>query len=136
MERLKTLKQPFVTAEAIIPEENVTKITPNGIVEIKENTYTKHLSFSYNKRYNYVLRWTWDGYKFFSTTALILYLIQGPPEQVQLGIVCFALEGIPQFLVCVMNVTHWEGPYLRTALDFFCSLVDVPLSLWYLTFYR
>ena len=79
------LKQLFLTAEAIIPQEDVTKITPNGIVNIKENTYTKHLSFSYNRRYNFVLRWTWDGYKFFSTVALILYLIQGPPEQVQLG---------------------------------------------------
>ena len=42
------LKPLFLIAEAIIPEENVTKITPNGIVAIKENTYTKHLSLTIN----------------------------------------------------------------------------------------
>ena len=123
-------------AEAIIPEADVLRSTPSGVVERKKNAYTKHFSFSYNLRYNSVLKWTWDGYKFFSTVALILYMIRGTPDQLLLGIVCFALEGIPQFLICVMNVTHWDGPYERTALDFFCCVVDVPMSLWYLTFYE
>ena len=124
-------------AEAIIPEENnVLIMTPNGVKEQRKNTFTKHYSFSYNHRYNFVCRWTWDGYKFFSTVALILYMIQGSPDQFLLGVVCLFFEGIPQFLICVMNVTHWDGPYERTALDFFCHVVDVPMSLWYLTFYE
>ena len=130
------LKHIFsIIAEAIIPEEQVLIKTPNGTIEQRRNTYTSHFSFSYNKRWNFVFRWTWDGYKFFSTVALILYMIRGTPDQVLLGIVCFALEGFPQFLICVMNVTHWDGPYERTAVDFFCTIVDVPMSLWYLTFY-
>ena len=131
------LKHIFsIIAEAIIPEEQVLIKTPNGTIEQRRNTYTSHFSFSYNKRWNFVFRWTWDGYKFFSTVALILYMIRGTPDQVLLGIVCFALEGFPQFLICVMNVTHWDGPYERTAVDFFCTIVDVPMSLWYLTFYE
>ena len=34
------------------------------------------------------------------------------------------LEAIPQLLICVVNVTHWDGPYQRTALDFFSAFVS------------
>ena len=34
-----------------------------------------------------------------------------------------------------MNVTHWDGPWRREAMDFFNNLVDIPMSIWYLTFY-
>ena len=72
-------------------------VTPNGIKRIKANSFIKHLSF-YNLRYNFFLRWTFDGYKFFTTCALCLYLLQGPPEQVLLGLVILPSEALPQFL--------------------------------------
>ena len=34
-----------------------------------------------------------------------------------------------------MNVTHWDGPWRREAMDFFNHLVDIPMSIWYLSFY-
>ena len=34
-----------------------------------------------------------------------------------------------------MNVTHWDGPWRREGMDFFNHLVDIPMSIWYLTFY-
>ena len=91
---------PFyiITASAIFPEEEGYVDTPNGIKKKKLNSLTEHISFSYNMRYRYVLSWTWDGYKFFSTVALCLYLLQGTPEQAFLGIVIVPLECFPQFL--------------------------------------
>ena len=87
--------------------------TPNGIVRKTVNSYSKHFSITNNRRYNSVLRWTWDGYKLFSTVALCLYLLQGPWEQQILAFAILPLEIVPQFLICVMNVTHWAGPYQR-----------------------
>ena len=123
-------------AAAIIPEEeNSLRKTPNGIVRRTKNSYSSHFSFSYNDRYNAVGRWTWDGYKLFGTIALVLYLLQGPPEQVFLALVIIPIECLPQLMICVTNVVHWGGCYERTANDYFAALVDVPLSVWYLTFY-
>ena len=34
-----------------------------------------------------------------------------------------------------MNLMHWDGPYQKAGLEYFSSLVDIPLSVWYLTFY-
>ena len=72
--------------------------TSNGLKRIKANSFWKHFSFSYNLRYNFMFTWTFDGYRFFSTCALCLYLLQGPPEQVLLGLVILPLEALPQFL--------------------------------------
>ena len=38
-------------------------------------------------------------------------------------------------LVCAMNITHWDSEYRRDAMNFFSAVVDIPLSIWYLTFY-
>ena len=149
---------PFyiITASAIFPEEEGYVDTPNGIKKKKLNSLTEHISFSYNMRYRFVLSWTWDGYKFFSTVALCMYLLQGSPEQAFLGMVIVPLECFPQFLsksnvmryslirihlftfspsVCAMNATHWDSEYRRDAMNFFSTVVDIPLSIWYLTFY-
>ena len=72
--------------------------TSNGLKRIKANSFWNHFSFSYNLRYNFMFTWTFDGYRFFSTCALCLYLLQGPPEQVLLGLVILPLEALPQFL--------------------------------------
>ena len=85
-------------ASAIIPEEDIVVRTPNGIEARRSNNFLKHFSFSFNRRYNFIFKWTWDGYKFFSTTALCLYLFQGPPDQVFLGFFVSGLEAFPQFL--------------------------------------
>ena len=91
---------PFyiIIATAIFPEEEGYVETPNGIKKKKINSLTEHISFSYNMRYHFVFSWTWDGYKFFSTVALCLYLLQGTPEQTFLGMVIVPLECFPQFL--------------------------------------
>ena len=34
-----------------------------------------------------------------------------------------------------MNITHWDSEYRRDAMNFFSAVVDIPLSIWYLTFY-
>ena len=93
-------RTPFyiITATAIFPEEEGYVETPNGIKKKKINSLTEHISFSYNMRYHFVFSWTWDGYKFFSTVALCLYLLQGTPEQAFLGMVIVPLECFPQFL--------------------------------------
>ena len=76
----------IISAAAIIPEEKGKLVnTPYGIIEKQANAYTKHFSVSYNKRVNVIFSWTWDGFKFFSTVALTLYLLQGPWDQQLLG---------------------------------------------------
>ena len=119
----------------IVPEEEKPVASSNGIIKRNVNSFLGHCSFSYNLRYQLIGSWTWDAYKFFSTVSLCVYLLQGPPDQVLLGMVIIPLEAFPQFLVVAMNVTHWDGPYRRVAMDFFSALVDIPLSIWYLTFY-
>ena len=82
-----------------------------------------------------VARWTWDGYKFFSTISLLIYLLKGPLDQLQLGIVILVLEAIPQLGICLINIVHWHGTFTRSSLDVFCTVTDIPLSLWYFTYY-
>ena len=92
------LKKPsLLPAASIIPEEDILVKTPNGIEKRTANSYLQHFTFSFNRRYYFVFTWTWDGYKFFSTTALCLYLFQGPPDQVFLGFFVAGLEAVPQF---------------------------------------
>ena len=45
------------------------------------------------------------------------------------------VEGIPQLLTLAMVMTHWHGDFDKAALSFFLSLADVPLCLFYLSFY-
>ena len=125
----------LAVAAIITDKDDKLILSSNGIIKRNVNSFQNHCSFSYNMRYNIVGKWTWDGYKLFSTISLCVYLLQGPPDQFLLGMVIIPLEALPQFLVVAMNCTHWDGPYRRVGMDFFMALVDIPLSVWYLTFY-
>ena len=48
----------------------------NKTAKLKKNGWTKHLSLTYNLRYNFVLRVTTIGYKFFATLSLSIYLLK------------------------------------------------------------
>ena len=52
-----------------------------------------------------------------------------------MGIIVLVVEGFPQLLVLAMVVTHWHGDFNIAALSFFITFVDIPLILWYLSFY-
>ena len=52
-----------------------------------------------------------------------------------MGIVVLLVEGLPQLLVLALVMVHWHGDFNRDALSFFITLVDIPLILWYLSFY-
>ena len=65
-------------ADAVYPEK-VAKIKDlNGTVHtIQKNSWTKHLSLTYNQRYNLMVRMTAAGYMFFATVALVITLVKG-----------------------------------------------------------
>ena len=52
-----------------------------------------------------------------------------------MGILLLVVEGFPQLMILAMSVTHWHGDFNTTALSFFITFVDIPLILWYLSFY-
>ena len=43
--------------------------------------------------------------------------------------------GIPQLLILAAGQAHWHGDYNNKALTYFISFIDIPLILWYLSFY-
>ena len=62
-------------------------------------------------------------------------MAKGDGEQFYLGILVLVVEGMPQLLVLAMVMTHWHGDFNTAALSFFITFVDIPLILWYLSFY-
>ena len=52
-----------------------------------------------------------------------------------MGILLLVVEGFPQLMILAMSMTHWHGDFLSDTLSFFITLVDMPLILWYLSFY-
>ena len=60
---------------------------------------------------------------------------KGDEEQTYLGILVLVAEGIPQFLITAMGQIHWHGDFNIKALTFFISFIDIPLTVWYLSFY-
>ena len=52
-----------------------------------------------------------------------------------MAITIFLLEGIPQLLILALSMIHWHGPFETVVIDLFCTTVNVPLSVWYLSFY-
>ena len=53
------------------------QFSPGGrIISLMRNSWSKHLSMTYNQKYEYVLRVTWIGYEFFGTLALGIYLLK------------------------------------------------------------
>ena len=59
-------------------KQNLINITIflGGYRIIKKNSWTYHVSVSYNKKYNYIVNNTWVGYQFFGTLSLVLYLLK------------------------------------------------------------
>ena len=80
---LKSLAIGFIPfgitiADAAFPEQEQYVGVFNGrITKIRKNSWLKHLSFSYNERYNFLIRMTWAGYSFFATIALSIALMKG-----------------------------------------------------------
>ena len=71
---------PFaiIFADAAFPEEEQQVAGFKGkIRKITKNSWVKHVSFSYNERYNYLIRMTWSGYSLFATIALGIALMKG-----------------------------------------------------------
>ena len=65
-------------ADAIYPEKVVKVKDLNGTIHtVQKNSWTKHLSLTYNQRYNFVARVTGAGYMFFATASLGLNIVQG-----------------------------------------------------------
>ena len=38
-------------------------------------------------------------------------------------------------LILALSMIHWHGPFETVVIDLFCTTVNVPLSVWYLSFY-
>ena len=80
---LKPLATGFVPfgitiADAAFPEHEQHVAGLNGrITKITKNSWVKHVSFSYNERYNFLIRMTWVAYSFFATIALGIALMKG-----------------------------------------------------------
>lgn len=65
-------------ADAVYPEKIVKVASLKAeCVTILKNSWTKHLSLTFNQRYNLVLRMTAAGYMFFATVALVITLVKG-----------------------------------------------------------
>ena len=68
----------FIIADAAFPEKEQYVAGLNGrIIKITKNSWVKHFSYSYNERYNFLIRMTWVGYSFFATVALGIALMKG-----------------------------------------------------------
>ena len=97
------------------------------------NSWSQHLSLTYNQKYEYVLRVTWIGYEFFGTLALGIYLLKGNTlEERYLAIVILVLEGFPQFMLLGLTMIHWHSPIRSQALQLFREVLDKNI----LTFYQ
>ena len=59
----------------------------------------------------------------------------GTQNEFYLGVIALSLEGIPQLLVLGTTMTHWHGDFDTTALDLYSTCVNIPLCIWYLSFY-
>ena len=89
------------------------------------NSWSRHLSLTYNQKYEYVLRVTWIGYEFFGTLALGIYLLKGDTlEEKYLAIVILVLEGFPQFMLLGLTMIQWHSPIRSQALQLFREVRD------------
>ena len=89
------------------------------------------------------MRVTWNGYLFFGTLSLAIYLIQvkftsslvlfflithtfkgDTSNEINLAITIFLLEGIPQLLILALSMIHWHGPFETVVIDLFCTTVN------------
>ena len=129
---------PFyiVCADAAFPIKPMTLLANGRLVTKNRNSWTEDFSISYNQRYNFVARLTWIGWSAFASLALAIALMKGSSyNEVALGIVVLTLEGAPGVTRVALTVINWDSPYIADGFQVFESLIDIPLVLWYLTFY-
>ena len=129
---------PFciIIADAAFPIKSINVAANGKKIQVNRNSWTGDISISYNQRYNFVARITWKGWVAFSTVALCIPLFKGSTFQENaLGIVIMSLEGVPHMISLALAMIHWESSFEQYGFEMFVSLVDVPLVLWYLSFY-
>ena len=71
---------PFaiIIADATFPEKVVKVKGLKGTIQtVHKNSWNKHLSLTFNQRYDLVVRMTAEGYAFFATVALVITLLKG-----------------------------------------------------------
>ena len=129
---------PFlvVMADAAFPTKTMVVVSNGMEIKINRNSWTEDISLSYNQRYNFVARMTWKGWTAFSTIALCIPLFKSLAfyENV-LGVVILVLEGIPQMISMSFVMIHWDTTFDQHGFELFESLIDLPLVVWYLSFY-
>ena len=129
---------PFcvVIADAAFPTKSITILANGKKKTLYRNSWTHDLSISYNQRYNFVARITWKGWRAFSTVALCIPLFKGSKfDELAIGIVIMSLEGMPQMMSLAIGMMHWDSSVDQCGFELFESVVDIPLVLWYLSFY-
>ena len=129
---------PFciIMADAAFPIKPMSVLVNGKVVKQNRNSWTEDYSISYNQRYNFVARVTWAGWKAFSTIALGISLLKGSSyNEVALGTVVLLLDGLPGIVRLALTMIHWESSFAQDGFELFKALVDIPLVLWYLTFY-
>ena len=52
-----------------------------------------------------------------------------------MGCAVLLVEGIPQLMILAMTMTHWHSHFETVAMELFCTSVNIPLSVIYLSFY-
>ena len=52
-----------------------------------------------------------------------------------MGCAVIFLEGIPQLMILAMTMTHWHSRFETVAMELFCTSVNIPLLVLYLSFY-
>ena len=133
---LATIPFCIVMADAAFPTTKEEVIANNHIITINRNSWTEDFSLSYNQRYNFVARITWKAWMAFSTVALGIELLKGYTyNEVALGIAVMLLEGIPQMLSLALGLIHWDSTFDEYGFGLFEALVDIPLVIWYMSFY-
>ena len=133
---LATVPFCIVMADAAFPTRKEKVIANNHITTINRNSWTEDFSLTYNERYNFVARITWKAWMAFSTVALGIELLKGfTYNEVALGIAVMLLEGIPQMLSLALGLIHWDSTFDEYGFGLFEALVDIPLVMWYMSFY-
>ena len=126
----------IIIADAAFPVKPMIVVANGNIVRINRNSWTEDISISYNQRYNFVARVTLTGWTAFSTLALCMALFKGSTfNENALGAVILALECVPQMIGLALVMIHWDANFDQHGFELFESLVDMPLVLWYLSFY-
>mgnify|MGYP007048351905 CR=1 FL=1 len=129
---------PFciIIADAAFPIKSINVVANGKKIQVNRNSWTEDISISYNQRYNFVARTTLKGWTAFSTLALCIALFKGPTvNENALGAVIFALVCIPQMISMSLVMIHWDANFDQNGFELFESSVDMPLVLWYLSFY-